>query len=260
MRFSPSHLLFQMLFILTNCWILTLSSESTTSNYATKNATAANNSYLLTTQSGITTTPSSVETTTTATVSNLNHLRCRTAPIPERQYITACCEYIYTGFAASWTGGGFYLTTTLERLQRWHCDQFKKECEHPTYIFTEFTRRVYERFCNPSKHQNDCLPSVQNAIQKYKFMQSDIAELSNWTISIELLQSDLMDWNDLTDPCIQLALFDRQDGGVGRFHEIIEPYVPYCGLQWNGMDYNTAMNGYASSWTTMSIGWVFCLC
>lgn len=169
-------------------------------------------------------------------------------PVPE--FKDRCCAFESRLFRLAWQNGGYYLTSLLERLQRWECDEFATECMDPSYDFTAFNKIVYERFCNPDAMERNCNGRIQLKIQSQGY--ENVPE--HWNESIEYLDVSKLSNEDLNDPCISIALFDRSSGGVGRFHEVVENYFPFCGIQWNGYDYNISMGEGVSVWTGLSTG------
>lgn len=177
---------------------------------------------------------------------------CLDYPIPHDKYKSTCCKYRYDEYAKNWNVGSHYLVDILEVMQRWGCEEFQMECKKRTWSFTEYSRLIYDLFCRRYKLEIQCYDDVINTAKKYGF-QSASELTKSWTDVIESLDSSVMDVDDLTKPCVQVAFFDRKDGGVGRYHEIIERYIPFCGLLWEGYDYNTTLRG-VSPWTSMSAG------
>ncbi|XP_039251399.2 uncharacterized protein LOC120328901 isoform X1 [Styela clava] len=209
----------------------------------------------------VATNASSVETISTQVSNNFPQAEskfrrwfCYNSPVPSDKYLRKCCENELYRYKDNWFAGGYYLTTILDRLQRWNCSEFREECTEPTWPFTDFTWLVYDRFCNRKNMEARCLSKVKKMVQDYGFIKSHKKNITEneWATLVESLVSKKMKLDDLAKPCIQIALFDRKDGGVGRFHEVVEVYVPFCGLHWDGYDYHTAMNRNVSPWTSMS--------
>nr|XP_039259405.1 uncharacterized protein LOC120335855 [Styela clava] len=176
---------------------------------------------------------------------------------PNSSALDRCCRAEMRRYESRWSNGGYYLTTILDRLQRWGCYQFEYECKEPTWNFSEYTSLIYDRFCNHTVLEEKCVKTVQQVVQSYGFIKplprkNKITE-ARWLVLAESLTSSEMHLRDLVKPCIQVALFDKKDGGVGRFHEIVEAYFPFCGIQWNGYDYDTAMYRDVSPWTGASL-------
>lgn len=178
---------------------------------------------------------------------------CHNFSIPLEKYKSKCCQYQYNTYAQDWNAGSYYLVEMLEVMQRWDCKEFEAECEKRTWSFTEYSRRIYDLFCRRSDLERQCYQEIVSAAIKYNF-QKESAFNKSWTFVIESLDSSVMEMNDLAQPCIQAALFDRKDVGVGRFHEIMEHSVPFCGLQWEGYDYNTTVFRGVSIWIGLSAG------
>ena len=76
------------------------------------------------------------------------------------------------------------------------------------------------------------------------------------TIAFDELVSklDLISLNnqDLMNFCVQVAMYDIDVVGHGRFYEIIEPVVSFCSFVWCGSDENVFINQKVTLWTSMS--------
>uniref|UniRef100_UPI00193991D1 uncharacterized protein LOC120338060 n=1 Tax=Styela clava TaxID=7725 RepID=UPI00193991D1 len=182
--------------------------------------------------------------------------------VSQATYKKNCCNYISNSFRLSWSVGGQYLTEYLSNLQDWGCEEFEKECENPIYDYTNFTRIVYVRFCNRFALLAKCTEELHKVTKKYNFYAIDATYGSNdaleitdkiWNNLTSSIIPTKMDMKDLLRPCVQIALFDRPSGGVGRYHEIVQPYVPFCTMPWDGYDIETAMTRHVSPWTSMSL-------
>ncbi|XP_039271312.2 uncharacterized protein LOC120345819 [Styela clava] len=177
-------------------------------------------------------------------------------------YKEECCDFIVERFRSSWYKGGYYLTEYLSNLQKLGCKEFESECQIPVYNFTNFTKLVYDRFCNRNALLAKCTEELYQILRNYHFRTSDIWIGKNLDLKItEEIWNNLttslvpyqMKMKDLNNPCVEVALFDRTSGGVGRFHEIVQVYTPFCTMQWNGYDIETAMTRHVSPWTSMSL-------
>lgn len=182
-----------------------------------------------------------------------SRLFCYKSREPEPEYRNRCCASEVRRFRLSWQHGGYFLTTLLERLQRWDCDEFRPECKTPTYNFTSFNRIVYERFCFPDSMHRQCKGKVMALSQNHGSSNTT----GEWTDVIEHINPEYLSGDELNDPCISIALFDRSSGGVGRFQEIVEVYLPFCGLQWKGYDTTVSMRSGVSVWMGLSFGYGF---
>ncbi|XP_039261707.2 uncharacterized protein LOC120337872 [Styela clava] len=167
-------------------------------------------------------------------------------------YKAKCCKDEYDRYKERWFNGGYYITTLLERLERWQCEEFKMECTARTYNFTTFTDLVYDKFCDRRSMEFKCKSVVTSAVEDYEFLDS--SEKLEWMTLANSLVSSKMKIHDVIKPCIQIAIFDSNSGGVGRIHEIVEPYLPFCGLLWDGYDIDTAENVTVSAWTNLNVG------
>lgn len=176
-----------------------------------------------------------------------------------RDHAKKCCRKFARRFRYKWRNGGRYLTTHMSRLRDWNCEEFQNECENRRYAFNEFTELVYDRFCNRNEMETKCLDDIMDLIGNYNNENDGtlygIGEsLSNtwYNLSTKLVPSNIR-LNDLTRPCVQIALFDRPEGDVGRFHEIVEPFFPFCEMVWAGYDIKTTFTRGVSPWTSMSL-------
>lgn len=174
---------------------------------------------------------------------------------PEQEFIKTCCYYISWNFQRKWYAGGYYLTQYMDSLRRWGCEDYQKQCKSRTYAFNEFTTLVYDRFCNHTMLKSKCTEQVKEVAEKYGFQNQSYGNKQNrnWTLFIDSLETSSMSLKDLIRPCVQIALFDRKDGGVGRFHEIVEPYLPFCDMIWTGYDIDTAINRGVAPWTSLPL-------
>ena len=62
-------------------------------------------------------------------------------------------------------------------MKAWDCYEFHKECQNPLYNYTDYTRLVYDYFCDYDKYQDVCRESLtialaageKDGLQKKKF-------------------------------------------------------------------------------------------
>lgn len=174
----------------------------------------------------------------------------------------ACCSAVYSYFRIKWFTGGQYLTTYLSTLKNMGCVEYENECSNPVYDYTPFTKLVYLNFCDRKSLIQQCTAVLQSVIGEYNFQNaiSPMNQQGNLSVNEDMwknLTSSLrpreMTLESLNVPCVQVALFDRPSGGVGRFHEISWPFTLFCPVTWVGYDIETAMERGISPWTSWSI-------
>lgn len=159
-------------------------------------------------------------------------------------------SYLYLGL---WKNGGRYLTTYLTMLQEWQCEELQIECENPTYAFNDFTKLVYTKFCNNTKYQMDCKTEIASTLNLYALHNNYTTDDGeDWDKLISDLHSTELTSNQLLNPCIGVALFDKV--GIGRYFEIIYPHLPFCDMIWAGLDVTAATRFQISPWFVMSLG------
>lgn len=167
-----------------------------------------------------------------------------------------CCDEIEKVFDKKWSAGGHYLTTYLAVLRSWRCPQFEQECANPTFAYTEFTKLVYMHECNATQLEQHCLHQVTESVIKYagnveSAIHGNMTSSLSWPEVTKNLNSMEMSTEDLLVPCMQLAVFDSERAGHGRFHEIVQPFVPFCGFVWCGFDADVVNRRHVSPWTCM---------
>lgn len=187
-----------------------------------------------------------------------------------------CCKHIVRQFDTSWYSGGKYLTTYLSILKSWKCKQFKEECKNPTFHFNTFLKLVYMRECDEQKLHSTCLPTLRDAVNENKEQQENNQNFNEWgapkplaRIAMPIDEENITDvtqewrdyiiqfnssnyeWGTLVKPCMQLAMYDTEEGGYGRYHELVNPLVPFCEFVWCGVDKNTLDNRHISVWNCM---------
>lgn len=73
-----------------------------------------------------------------------------------------CCKDAYQTFRSlyNWLNG-HSLAFMLEKLRAWNCTQFWDQCQHRTFQLNRFTSLMYDRFCNYSKFDIECLAEIK---------------------------------------------------------------------------------------------------
>ena len=71
------------------------------------------------------------------------------APVVSNEsQINMNCNMRYNYFLSHWTQGQLPLTHLLDDLKTYKCPQFTDECENRTFALNEFSKLVYDRFCD----------------------------------------------------------------------------------------------------------------
>lgn len=198
------------------------------------------------------------------TFDRLDVVACeRTSPsLMSTQQRNACCSTYYSNFRRKWYTGGHYLTTYLTTLKNLGCVEYENECSKPVYDYTPFTKLVYLTFCDRKCLFEQCTEILQGVIDEYNFQNAMVPVSRNNNVSVDedrwknltaSLRPMYMTLESLNVPCVQIALFDRPSGGVGRFHEISQPFTLFGDITWVGYDIETAMERDVSPWTSWSI-------
>lgn len=161
-----------------------------------------------------------------------------------RKHELECCRETVKYFRRVWFNGGYYLTTYFEKLKIWRCPQYEQECRNKTYAFNDFSRLVYAHNCNQSSLEQECASAVKSAIGK--------PSIVSWNDVINDINSSELSFEQLIEPCVQIALYQSKTGGDGHFHEVVDVFIPFCGISWCGYDSSTVYSRSISSWTCMS--------
>ncbi|XP_039254030.2 uncharacterized protein LOC120331069 [Styela clava] len=193
---------------------------------------------------------------------NVEYYHCHYVPnerISNRTEELECCDYMITRYYAKWFYGRAYLTTFLDNLKQWECPQFKRQCRGRFFDVSAFTNVVYNRVCNQQKYRNDCFETVSNlqTTNSSKFDQnSSLTTIpdTQWQEMVRNLYSMNMTYEEINQPCTQVALFEGARGGPGRYHESVQVMVPFCGFVWCGYDADTIYGRKISVWTCMPTG------
>ena len=182
-----------------------------------------------------------------------NSSTCRYAPgltVGNRTTELECCEKIVYDYYSTRKLYNGYLSTFLASLQTWKCPQFQHECERRTFNYTDFTSLIYLRFCNRSLMEAKCYDDILSIVTKQNSeVQTTTTKYSRLVSKLNLLT---LSEEDLTKPCVQVAMYDSNAGRPGHYHEIIEPFVPFCSFVWCGFDENVFIKKNVAPWTCMS--------
>uniref|UniRef100_H2YKB3 G-protein coupled receptors family 1 profile domain-containing protein n=1 Tax=Ciona savignyi TaxID=51511 RepID=H2YKB3_CIOSA len=116
-------------------------------------------------------------------------------------------------FHQNWAYRNYKLTAYLERLRLWECNEFEIECSRKTFAFTDFTKLVYERFCQPKVFNNRSLDLKGSTVNK--------------TVLTEHISTPV-----LPDPYSQVVQYNPQRTYV----ELNSHFALFCGIIWCGFD------------------------
>lgn len=179
-------------------------------------------------------------------------LVCDYAPgltVGNRTQELECCNATEKIQLSRWATGSRYLSTYLEKLQAWKCPQFRKECKRQIFNYNDFTNLMYMRFCNKAKLEQLCFGELKNAVNKQSNHEN--LKLSTWNEALRFLNVLKLNDQEILQPCLQIAMYDADSRGVGYYHEVIEPVVPFCSFTWCGFDQEIVKTRRISSWTCM---------
>ena len=182
-----------------------------------------------------------------------NSSTCRYAPdftVGNRTTELECCEIVIQDYYSKRELHKGYLSTFLASLQTSKCPQFQQECERRTFNYTDFTSLIYLRFCNRSLMEAKCYDDILSIVTKQNSgVQTTTIKYSQLVSKLNLLT---LSEEDLMNPCVQVAMYDSDAGRRGQYHEIIEPFVPFCSFVWCGFDENVFIKKNVAPWTCMS--------
>jgi len=184
-----------------------------------------------------------------------------------RKHELECCNETERLYRSYWNSKAASLAKYLNKLKRWNCPQFENECEQRTFSFnTVFTTLMYDRFCSPIKLAEKCLhvlsamaidPTEKKSNLSFSLEQDQADEESNasrsnkletkWTIVAATMRNAQLSQDDLTSPCLQVALYQE---GI-KYHELKSVDIPSCELFWCGFDEKTAALHQVSAWTCL---------
>ena len=161
-----------------------------------------------------------------------------------------CCEKVVHDYYFSKRKPHIgYLSTFLASLQAWKCPQFQQECERPTFNYTDFTSLLYLRFCNRSLMEAKCYDDILRIVTKQSSGVQITTNKYNQLVSkLNLLT---MSEEDLMNPCVQVAMYDRDSGRKNHYHEMMEPFVPFCSFVWCGFDEKVFTKKNVTPWTCL---------
>ena len=156
-----------------------------------------------------------------------------------------CCDYVVKRFNMQWRGRR-YLTNYLENIKSWNCSQFYQECSDPTFDFTDFTRTTYKYFCDYEEFQAVCTQDLEDIIGVR-------ISPSNWSASVNLINTTQLSFDELLNPCVQVAVYERETAAkVYNFTEVVNVAIPTCGWIWYGFGTGVVQDRSITPWKLSS--------
>ena len=214
---------------------------------------------------------------------SLKPLECEFVPrliVGSRERELECCNETFRNYYSSWALQSLPLTTFLETLRQWNCPQYEKQCSSRVFAFTDFSKLVYDYFCNYSLLVENCLPQVITAVEGVQkqlnspmhtktntsFSSTNASGLRSHDIDASINSSTLFEWKSaisrikpkemtidkLLQPCIQIAQYDQAEIFGGSYHEVVSVLVPTCELFWCGFSGEAFRTHRISFWTCLS--------
>ncbi|CAK8694674.1 uncharacterized protein LOC143445492 [Clavelina lepadiformis] len=180
-----------------------------------------------------------------------NRTSCRFASgltVGDREQELRCCNVTYDLFSRKWATGSAYLSTLLESLRGWNCPQYQQECHDQTFAYNTFTRLMYSRFCDHEKLEEKCTAEVRQTVE---YQSATNIAILTWSDAVRSLNVLDLNNDQLASPCVQVAMYERENGGHGHYHEVIQPLIPFCSFIWCGYDEQLVAAGRVTTWTCM---------
>lgn len=156
-----------------------------------------------------------------------------------------CCEYHTKRFRQhQWYQGRRYLTNYLANMKAWNCSEFHQECQQPIFNLTDFTSLVYDYYCDYDLYQSTCNATLE------KVLPAGTDLHANWSQAVSQLNTSLLSYDNLFEPCVQVATFESQQlNEVDNFYEIQHITVPTCDFIWQGFDASILGTHGISRWS-----------
>jgi len=233
-----------------------------------------------------------VNTYATATIKtqdikdDLKPLDCKFAPgliVGSRSRELECCNETFTYYYRNWALRSLSLTTFLQTLRLWNCPQYQEQCNSRVFAFTEYSKLVYDYFCNYTLLVDNCLPEVMTIaaivqqrnytatvsqrnsksfssnqvdastlLFKHKNSSLNSSTLVEWKNALSKIKPAEMTLDELLQPCIQIAQYDQVEVFDGRYQEIISAIIPTCKLAWCGFSADAFRTHKISFWSCFS--------
>ncbi|XP_039272657.2 uncharacterized protein LOC120346932 [Styela clava] len=150
-----------------------------------------------------------------------------------------CCTKYHNFFAEYWDDNYMRLGVWLNYLYQWNCPQFQQECKSHTYNFSDYTNKLYLRFCKPREYYEECKSHFQDAAYiekeslKYPTFPETIATGdSNFTnISMHSDNTKLLKYP--LEPCVQASLVKIGNNSMQlNYVEVKDVRIPFCKISW----------------------------
>ena len=213
---------------------------------------------------------------------NLKPLECEFAPglvVGSRARELECCNESSMYYYRNWGSRSFPLTTFLQTLRQWNCPQFEEQCSSRIFAFTDFSKLVYDYFCNYTLLVEKCLPQVAttstvqkhfnalknetNSVESYfaipnsskflfKHKNLNSSALTEWKNAISSIKVSEMTFDELLQPCIQIAQYNQMNSLDGSYKEVISVLNPTCELTWCGFSAEAFRSHKITYWSCLS--------
>ena len=180
-----------------------------------------------------------------------------------------CCERVVAGYHNNWFQNTRPLSRYLSTLKTWNCPQFSTECDKRYFAFNTFTDLMYDYFCNYTQLTTKCFDNISKVINASEINANspeskNVASLTRkntsitlgWKALIHQIKPAQMTIDQLLEPCVQVAQYDQEDKHDGRYQEIVEFAIPFCGISWCGYGGETMTTHIITLWTCLSSGYV----
>ena len=173
---------------------------------------------------------------------------------------TQCCKKTVENYHQFWLINSLPLNRYLAFLQHWNCTQFEGECERRLFSFNRFTDLMYDYFCDYNKFVSACLPNVANVVNANSSVsearRTDKLDPQNetleWKKVISQLQPSILTLDELMEPCVQVAQYDQEELHDGSYQEIVDFFIPSCGISWCAFGEEALKSRIISVWTCLS--------
>ena len=152
-----------------------------------------------------------------------------------------CCSK-FTEYMKVLNHPGFALY--LDTMQKWQCPQFKQECETPTFDkYSKYANLVYKMYCNYEAYKTTCHTKIAAAVD-------ESFSANNWTSLIASINTSLLNKEELFEPCVQLALFERKYT-KDDFTELNLANIPFCPSRHLVLEDDTIKQMEFSTWDAL---------
>ena len=216
---------------------------------------------------------------------NLTQLECVFAPgliVGSREKELECCDEIFDFFYRNWAFRSMSLTTFLQTLRQWNCPQYKEQCSSRVFAFTDFSKLVYDYFCNYTLLVENCLPEVLTIVEgvqkrlttsfkkpasvsstkpnsttntllfEHENLSMSFSAFGKWENVVSIIKPSDMTLDELLQPCIQIAQYDQVEVFDGSYQEIIGFPIPTCEISQCGFSAEAFRSHRISFWSCFS--------